>query len=440
MSGASFFTAGLILAIMITPIVTSLRREVIATVPREREGGAYALGATRWEMIRGAVLPHSQARRRRRGLLGLGRAMGETIAVALVIGSSATITTHLLHPRLLHASSDREPVRRGHGRVFRAALIGMGVLLFALTIIINLRARAHRGPLRRRRTGGMMASSLPEPQTVDLARAKRLAARQEPVATGACGSRSCSSLVPLGLRPLHRDLQGRSAISWQFLTDDIPPNVPAANGRRHGAGHRRHAAHHRLRRAHGHPARHPRRASTSTSTAQPGAGAVIRFFADVMTGVPSIMMGLFIYTHLGARPGFGTRAIRRRPRPRLPDAAHRDPHHRRDAPPGPDEPPRGELRARRHRAGGLLTVVLPAARPRHHHRRHCSPSRAPRARLRRCSSPSLGNAMSINTDLFTAPNSSLPRRSSRTRTQPYVGAQDRAWGSALDADRHRHSS
>jgi len=97
-SGTSFFTTGLILAIMITPIVTSLSREIIATVPTIDREGAYALGATRWEMIRGAVWPHSQAGVVGAMLLGLGRAMGETIAAALVIGSSATITTHLFNP------------------------------------------------------------------------------------------------------------------------------------------------------------------------------------------------------------------------------------------------------------------------------------------------------------------------------------------------------
>ena len=94
-SGASFFTAGLILAFMITPIVTSLSREVIATVPAIDKEGAYALGATRWEMITGAVWPHSQGGIVGAVLLGLGRAMGETIAVALVIGSSPVITSHL---------------------------------------------------------------------------------------------------------------------------------------------------------------------------------------------------------------------------------------------------------------------------------------------------------------------------------------------------------
>jgi phosphate transport system permease protein len=141
-SGASFMTAGLILAIMITPIVTSLSREVIATVPAIDREGAYALGATRWEMIRGAVWPHSQAGVVGAVLLGLGRAMGETIAVALVIGSSPTITTHLFSTGYSMPSVIANEFGEATVGVFRAALIGMGVLLFILTIIINLSARA----------------------------------------------------------------------------------------------------------------------------------------------------------------------------------------------------------------------------------------------------------------------------------------------------------
>jgi len=141
-SGASFFTAGLILAVMITPIVTSLSREVIATVPAIDREGAYALGATRWEMIRGAVWPHSQAGVVGAVLLGLGRAMGETIAVALVIGSSPTITTHLFSTGYSMPSVIANEFGEATVGEFRAALIGMGVLLFVLTIIINLSARA----------------------------------------------------------------------------------------------------------------------------------------------------------------------------------------------------------------------------------------------------------------------------------------------------------
>ena len=139
-SGASFFTAGLILAFMITPIITSLSREVIATVPAIDREGAYALGATRWEMIRGAVWPHSQSGIVGSILLGLGRAMGETIAAALVIGASPQITSHLFAPGYSMPSVIADQFGEASG-VFRAALIGLGVLLFALTIIINIIAR-----------------------------------------------------------------------------------------------------------------------------------------------------------------------------------------------------------------------------------------------------------------------------------------------------------
>ena len=138
-SGAAFFTAGIILAFMITPIVTSLSREVIATVPAIDKEGAYALGATRWEMIRGAVWPHSQGGVVGAVLLGLGRAMGETIAAALVIGSSAVITSHLFAPGYNMPSVIANQFGEATG-VFRAALMGIGVLLFAFTIIINILA------------------------------------------------------------------------------------------------------------------------------------------------------------------------------------------------------------------------------------------------------------------------------------------------------------
>ena len=151
-SGASFFTAGIILAFMITPIVTSLSREVVATVPTIDKEGAYALGATRWEMIRGAVWPHSQAGIVGAVLLGLGRAMGETIAAALVIGSSPEITSHLFAPGYNLPAGIANLFGEATGE-FRAALLGMGVLLFALTIIINVLARGIVERSARRKRG-----------------------------------------------------------------------------------------------------------------------------------------------------------------------------------------------------------------------------------------------------------------------------------------------
>jgi phosphate transport system permease protein len=151
-SGASFFTAGIILAFMITPIVTSLSREVIATVPAIDKEGAYALGATRWEMITGAVWPHSQGGVVGAVLLGLGRAVGETIAVALVIGSSAVITSHLFAPGYNMAAVIANQFGEATGE-FRAALMGIGVLLFVFTIIINVLARGIVERSARRKRG-----------------------------------------------------------------------------------------------------------------------------------------------------------------------------------------------------------------------------------------------------------------------------------------------
>ncbi len=139
--GTSLMTAGLILAIMITPIVTSLSREVFATVPTAQKEAALALGATRWEMIRASVLTYGRSGVVGAVMLGLGRAMGETIAVALLIGSNAQITGHLFRPGDSMAGVIANQFGEATG-TFRAALIGLGVVLFAITILVNLGARA----------------------------------------------------------------------------------------------------------------------------------------------------------------------------------------------------------------------------------------------------------------------------------------------------------
>jgi phosphate transport system permease protein len=140
-SGRSFFTAGLILAVMITPIITSVAREVFATVPSNDKDGALALGATRWEMIKGVVFPHSVGGMVGATMLGLGRAMGETIAVALVIGSSPQIIANLFAPGDAMPAVIANQFGEATG-THRAALIGLGVTLFALTIVVNVLARS----------------------------------------------------------------------------------------------------------------------------------------------------------------------------------------------------------------------------------------------------------------------------------------------------------
>ena len=151
-SGRSYMTAGIILAIMITPIITSLSREVIATVPSAQREAAYGMGATRWEMIRAAVLPWSRGGIVGSVMLGLGRAMGETIAVALVIGSQPQISTHLFETGDSMAAVIVNQFGEASG-THRAALIGLGVVLFGVTIIVNVSARGIVSRFDRRSQG-----------------------------------------------------------------------------------------------------------------------------------------------------------------------------------------------------------------------------------------------------------------------------------------------
>ena len=141
-SGPNYFIAGLILAIMILPIVSAISREVMATVPVEHKEAALALGATRWEMIRIAVLPYSRAGISGAAMLGLGRAIGETIAATLVIGNAAVIGKTLFSQGYtLAAVIANEFGEAASDKTHRAALIAAGLVLFVLTLIVNAIAR-----------------------------------------------------------------------------------------------------------------------------------------------------------------------------------------------------------------------------------------------------------------------------------------------------------
>jgi phosphate transport system permease protein len=139
--GASFMTAGLILAVMIIPIITSLSREALLTVSQDDKNGAIAMGATRIEMLRIAVFPRVRSGLIAAAMLGLGRAMGETIAVALLIGSSHKITSHVFRSGDTMASVIAHNFPEATG-LHHAALIGLGVVLFGITIAVNMIARA----------------------------------------------------------------------------------------------------------------------------------------------------------------------------------------------------------------------------------------------------------------------------------------------------------
>jgi phosphate ABC transporter permease protein PstC len=141
-AGPNYFIGGLILAIMILPIVSAISREVMATVPEDHKEAALALGATRWEMIRMSILPYSRAGITGAAMLGLGRAIGETIAVTLVVGNAPQIGKHLFDQGYtLAAVIANEFGEAATNPVHRAALIAAGLVLFVLTLVVNGIAR-----------------------------------------------------------------------------------------------------------------------------------------------------------------------------------------------------------------------------------------------------------------------------------------------------------
>jgi phosphate ABC transporter permease protein PstC len=139
-TGPNYFIAGLILAIMIVPIVSAISREVIATVPAEHKEAALALGATRWEMIRIAVLPYARPGITGGAMLGLGRALGETIAVVLVIGDAPVIGHHIFNQGYTLAAVIANEFGEATG-IHTSALFAAGLVLFVLTLIVNMIAR-----------------------------------------------------------------------------------------------------------------------------------------------------------------------------------------------------------------------------------------------------------------------------------------------------------
>jgi phosphate ABC transporter permease protein PstC len=142
-AGPNYFIAGLILAIMVLPIVSAISREVISTVPVEHKEAALALGATRWEMIRMAVLPYARPGISGAAMLGLGRAIGETIAATLVIGNAADIGDSIFSQGYtLAAVIANEFGEAASDETHRAALIAAGLVLFVLTLVVNFIARS----------------------------------------------------------------------------------------------------------------------------------------------------------------------------------------------------------------------------------------------------------------------------------------------------------
>lgn len=139
--GPSMFAAGIILAIMILPYISAVSREVLLAVPRSQREAALALGATKWETIWGAVLPYARSGIIGGVILGLGRALGETMAVTMLIGNRHEISASLLAPGYTMASLIANQFSEATNDLHLSALMAVGFVLFVVTLIVNALAR-----------------------------------------------------------------------------------------------------------------------------------------------------------------------------------------------------------------------------------------------------------------------------------------------------------
>jgi len=139
--GNSLLAGGIILAIMIVPYIAAVSREVLIAVPTSQREAALAMGATRWEAVRTAVLPYGRAGLIGAVILGLGRALGETMAVTMVIGNRHDIGVSVLQPAYTMAAAIANEFSEATTGMYQSALVEVGLILFVLTVVVNAIAR-----------------------------------------------------------------------------------------------------------------------------------------------------------------------------------------------------------------------------------------------------------------------------------------------------------
>jgi phosphate transport system permease protein len=139
--GVGFLAAGIILAIMIVPIITAVSRDAMRAVPDTQREAMLALGATRWETISEVVVPYCRSGLIGATILGLGRALGETMAVTMVIGNAYKITDSLFSPGVTIASKIASEFSEASGDLYIGSLVELAIVLFAITLVVNIIAR-----------------------------------------------------------------------------------------------------------------------------------------------------------------------------------------------------------------------------------------------------------------------------------------------------------
>lgn len=328
-SGVGILSASLILAIMILPYVTAITFDVCRAVPRSQREAALALGATRWHMIRTVVLPYARPGIIAASFLALGRALGETMAVTMLIGNSASLPKSwqetLAIPFALGdsiASVIANQLNESTDEMHRSALVGLGLVLLVVTVIVNLIARflisqmGRAAPVRRRtllarilffRSSGLngkpeSSADIPPPGEPELIRRTRTRAiRNDRIMTGVLATCLILVIIPLFLILGYITWRGVGALSVEFFTErPMPPGVPGG-GMAHAIGGSFMLV------------------GLATLFAVPFGilaavllaefkasrlSAAVRFTAEQLAGVPSIVIGIFAYAVVVRATGY----------------------------------------------------------------------------------------------------------------------------------------
>jgi phosphate transport system permease protein len=148
--GIGMLTAGLILAVMVLPFITSISRDVFDAVPPVLKEAAYGVGCTTWEVFRYVILPYTRVGVIGGGMLGLGRALGETMAVTFVIGNAHKVAASILAPGTTISASIANEFTEAVGDLYTSSLIALGLILFVITFIVLAMARYMLLRLQRR--------------------------------------------------------------------------------------------------------------------------------------------------------------------------------------------------------------------------------------------------------------------------------------------------
>ncbi|MGD9695125.1 MAG: phosphate ABC transporter permease subunit PstC [Thermoleophilia bacterium] len=326
---SSYLVSGLVLALMVLPIVAAITREVLLTVPPDQQEAAYALGATRWEMVRSAMLPWARSGIVGASALGLGRAVGETIAIALLLGNTPNIWGSLLGPGATMASAIALEFASATSGLHASALCGLAVVLFMLSLVINVLARIlvsrggrGPGPLRRALGGraprrAEPAAAAPEPPPAPAPPAPGDAAPprvprgrrvRSGIAAGLVYAALAISLVPLGFILGEIVSGGIAAAAHPGFYTELPPADPFTEGGGISAPLVGTLIMMGLATAFSVPvgilmALFVNQVAASGNRALRQAGAATGFVVDLLLGVPSIVVGLMVYLVVVVRMG-----------------------------------------------------------------------------------------------------------------------------------------